>query len=379
VKRYFVTGATGVVGSAVVQRLLADPDNHITLLIRGASDTDVQDRLRELLKFCEARDDGMRASVAALRGDTSLPLFGLAAVAHANLSRTSTHLVHCAALVRMNLPLEEARRSAVTAARNVLDLAQRCLQAGQLEKVEILSTVGVGGRRVGPLPERWIMEPRSFHNTYEQAKAEAEDLYRSKSIEGIPLTIHRPSMVVGDSRSGRIIRFQIFYHLLEFLTGIRTFGIFPSFGAARLDIVPVDFVARAVVWSSSQRNTAGRVLHLCSGPEGSIRLRDLQDQVRSKWRQSGVRLPPVISVPRQLFGAALPAIAAVSPATVRKAIGTLPVFLDYLADDQAFDNAGTLSLLETCSISLPAVHEYLPGVIASYLDAKRDAVRGEAA
>ena len=122
----------------------------------------------------------------------------------------------------------------------------------------------------GALPERWITESREYHNTYEQAKAEAEVLVARGVAEGLPITVHRPSMVVGDSRTGDVMRFQIFYHLVEFLSGRRTFGFFPAFGATRLDIVPVDYVANAVVWSSGRQDTVGRILHLCAGPEESL-------------------------------------------------------------------------------------------------------------
>ena len=58
-------------------------------------------------------------------------------------------------------------------------------------------------------------EVRTFHNTYEQAKAEAEEyLYPFMADERLPITIHRPSMVVGDSMTGKAISFQVFYHHL---------------------------------------------------------------------------------------------------------------------------------------------------------------------
>ncbi|MGH7340714.1 MAG: SDR family oxidoreductase, partial [Candidatus Rokuibacteriota bacterium] len=235
---YFLTGGTGVVGGAIAQRLLADsPGNRIRLLIRAGSDTEVTGRLEELVSSW-ALEASARARIDAVRGDTTLPRLGLEGDVYARLASECTHLVHCAAIVRMNLAIDEARESAVGAARNLVDLARACRTTGRLEKVEVLSTVGVGGRRPDPLPERWITERREFHNTYEQAKAEAEDYLRSELEPGFPMTVHRPSMVVGDSRSGRIARFQIFYHLAEFLSGRRTFGVFPRLGGNRLDVVP---------------------------------------------------------------------------------------------------------------------------------------------
>lgn len=89
-------------------------------------------------------------------------------------------------------------------------------------------------------------------------------------------------MVVGDSTTGRIIHFQVFYHLSEFLSGRRTFGLAPEFGAARLDIIPADHVARVIVWSEPATTaSSGRILHSCSGPTLALPLDPLRERVRT--------------------------------------------------------------------------------------------------
>src|SRR5206468_3341904 len=185
-----------------------------------------QQRRRPLAQFWKLPDGEVAARVEMVRGDTSLPHFGLDSARFERIAAECSRIIHCAAMVRMNLPLAEARRAAVRAAENVVELARSAARAGILEKVEFLSTVGVGGTLPGTLPERWITESRAYHNTYEQAKAEAEVLVAQGVAEGLPITVHRPSMVVGDSRTGDVLRFQIFYHLVEFLSGRRTFGFF---------------------------------------------------------------------------------------------------------------------------------------------------------
>jgi thioester reductase-like protein len=220
----------------------------------------------------------------------------------------------------MNLPLADARASAVNGARGILELARVAHRGGRLQKVEFVSTVGVGGKRGGILPERWIIEPRTFHNTYEEAKAEAEILVAQGVADGLPITVHRPSMVVGDSRTGASMRFQIFYHLVEFLSGRRTFGLFPALGNAHLDIVPVDYVAAAVTWSAGQAATIGRVLHLCTGPRASPALRDLQVTVRRAFIAAGKPVPRRIFLPPRLLRSLLPVVAAALPAPGRRAL-----------------------------------------------------------
>ncbi len=363
-KTYFITGATGVIGGAIAETLLSRQDVRLKLLVRANSDVELAQREQALLQCW--RQEAAAGRIEVLRGDTTLSLFGLAPADYTRMARECTHLIHCAAMVRMNLPIEEARRSAVAAAEGLVHLARACRDSGQLEKIEFVSTVGVGGRLAGLLPERRITESRGFHNTYEQAKAEAEE-YLEAAGQGLPMTIHRPSMVVGDSRTGRIRHFQIFYHLIEFLSGLRTYGILPRFGETRLDVVPVDYVANAIVWSSTESATAGKTLHLCSGPEGAISLRMLRTHLRKQFALAGKKTPAGFFVPPGLFGLMLPVLrAAVSP-RLRRAVDTLPIFLDYLAENQAFSNEETRSLLARQGIALPEVEAYLPQVLSFYL------------
>jgi thioester reductase-like protein len=364
---YFITGATGVVGSEIAARLLGDGGSRLLLLIRATDDAHGAARLAELGAYWGVPPEILRDRVEVVRGDTALPGFGLAEPGLRKIAQTVTHIVHCAALVRMNLPLGEARRSAVQGAENVIELAHACHRSGQLRKVEFLSTVGIAGRRSGVLPERWITEPRTFHNTYEQAKAEAERVAAQACDAGLPLTVFRPSMVVGDSVTGRIIRFQVFYHLLEFLSGRRTSGLYPFLGNARLDLVPVDYISRVVVWSSQTPATVGRILHLCAGPQEAIPLADLRDRVRTKLRALGLTLPPGVPLPTPLFRAALPILRAILPGPQQRALAALPVFLDYLEDRQEFGNVETTDLLAKEGISRPALPEFLDSIVDYYL------------
>jgi hypothetical protein len=164
-----------------------------------------------------------------------------------------------------------------------------------------------------------------------------------------------------------VLRFQIFYHLVEFLSGRHTFGLCPAFGATRLDVVPVDYVANAVVWSSGRQDTVGRVLHLCTGPEDSPRLNELQARVRTAFTAAGVRVPRRISVTPAALRAALPVIRALLPAPRRRVLSTLPIFLAYLAGSSGFANIETRRILGEARIPLPPVEGYLDRVLARYL------------
>src|SRR5450759_105282 len=135
----FLTGGTGVVGNAIARALLATAGTRLALLLRGRSDQEVQERLQTLLRFWKLPLGEVSDRVDALRGDASLPRFGLDPSRFQRVAAECSRIIHCAALVRMNLSLADARASAVSAAENVLELAGASRRFGRLEKVEFLS------------------------------------------------------------------------------------------------------------------------------------------------------------------------------------------------------------------------------------------------
>ena len=363
----FLTGASGTIGSALLPRLLADPAQQVTVLLRASDNADLQARLANLRADWTLADGDPRLQrLHAVRGDIAQPQLGLADAQHAELARQLTHIIHCAASVKLNMALDEARATAVTPTRSVLALARDCATQGQLRKVDLVSTVGVWGRTPGTMPERPLPEVTNFHNTYEAAKAEAERVIWAEG-QGLPITVHRPSMVVGDSRDGRVIHFQVFYHLCEFLSGGRTFGIMPTLGHTRLDTVPVDWVADAIAWASAHPQTAGQIFHLCSGPAHAIPITTLQQVVRDTWQRHGRSLPRLRTLDRRWLERLVPVIGALAGARTRRALRGLPPVLAYLAEDQGFSNSDSLRRLQDAGLPLPDVNQYLQPVLQHYL------------
>lgn len=363
----FITGATGVLGSAIVRELLENSSHRLVLLIRAKDDTALEKRIEQLLTFLKVDPNVTRTRIEPVRGDTEFTKFGLNSHDYAMLGVSVTHIIHCAAIVRMNLPLDIARRAAVAATENVLQLARLCQANGILQKVEMVSTVGVGGRWQGPLPEKWINEPRNFHNTYEQAKAEAEVIMEHQTKDGLPVTVHRPSMIVGNSHDGSIPHFQIFYYLIEFIAGRRTWGMLPDLSHNHVDLVTADYVAQAIIWSSSNPLTIGKVLHLCAGPDQAVPLDVLRAIILTKFRARGLYVPDERTLPAAWFNIFVRVAAPFAPKQLKRALATLPIFLDYLSEDQSFANTTTRQLLEPAGLVLPQAITFLYPVLDYYL------------
>ena len=372
-KHYFVTGATGVVGSALVPFVLEDPASSVSLLIRADSDEHLGNRIDQLFDYWEfdKHDSNLRSRIFPLRGDVKSQNFGLSDDEYRHLTERCTHIVHSAGDVRMNRAIEEARSSAIGSAENIVVLARNCMSKGNLEKIELVSTVGVGGRMTH-VPEQWLSNKRAFHNTYEQAKAEAEDYIKAQMDEyALPLTIHRPSMVVGDTKSGKIMHFQIFYYLCEFLSGKQTQGLLPYLEGVTLDTIPVDYVARAIHFSSLSQQTIAKVFQLCSGPKYAMQINWLVQELNRILLAQGEQLPDLKIVPLAEFNETLDALAAKGSEKAARSIRNTKLYFDYAGTSQVFDNVETDALLSTKEISLPAPASYLDLVIESYLRHKQ--------
>jgi thioester reductase-like protein len=368
----FLTGGTGAIGSVLARHILVEEDARLLLLLRATSPAHLEERVARLFEFWGLGGPDLRARVTALSGDVTFPQLGLDPETYAEVVRTTTHVIHSAGNVKLNRPLEEARLSAVEAVRNILSLAADGRSRGSLLKLDYVSTVGVAGRTAGVVPEQRFERPREFRNSYETAKAEAETVVLGAMDCGLPVTIHRPSMIVGDSRDGRIIQFQVFYYLCEFLSGRQTRGFVPESGATRLDIVPVDYVARAIQQSSLRADAAGRIFHLCAGPDDAPVVTKLIERVREYFVRHDRTVPPLHRLKPGVMRTLLPVVKPFVGDPTRRMLQGLPFFLAYLDEPQTFDNAASRRFFSPAGLSVPPVDTYLEPVLSYYLSRQRN-------
>ncbi|MEA2297399.1 MAG: hypothetical protein QOF77_335 [Solirubrobacteraceae bacterium] len=248
-----VTGATGFLGMEVLARLLDQPDTEIIALVRARDRQDAARRidtvLAQLYENPAARATGR---IRALPGDVSAPDLGLAAEDRRAILQASTEIVHCAASISFDLPLEEARAINTEGTRRLLALAG---EVGDLRRLVHVSTAYVGGRHAGTFGEDDLDVGQEFRNSYEQSKFEAEI---EVMASGLPIVIARPSIVVGDRYSGWTPAFNVIYWPLRaFARGM--LDEVPANPDGVVDVVPVDYVADALVHLLDHPETTGAV------------------------------------------------------------------------------------------------------------------------
>jgi thioester reductase-like protein len=255
-----LTGATGFVGGELLARLVEETDRDVLALVRAPDDAAAQARLDRVLNVLLPPGSVAPGRVRAVAADLERPGLGLTPARRAAVARGIDTVVHCAASVQFTLPLDEARRINVDGTRAALDLASL---APSLDRFVHVSTAYVAGDRDGRCHEHESYVGQAPRNTYESTKLAAEREVRSAGIA--PTVILRPSIVVGDSRSGWTPAFNVIYWPLQaFARGL--FPVVPADPAARIDIVPVDTVADALLELVRGPRRVGAV-HVVAGDE----------------------------------------------------------------------------------------------------------------
>jgi len=292
---WFITGATGSLGREILPRVAAaDPKAEMVLLVRGADDDAVEARVAELDRFVRNYWSGsIRGQVTPLRGDVALPRLGLEPRAYESLARRVTHIVHAAATIRLNAPEDEARRINVGGTREVLRLAG-C--APRLSRLAHVSTAYVAGDRTGRILECELRQGQRFLNSYEASKCEAEELVR-RCMGYLPVTVFRPSIIVGDSADGHTCNFSTIYYPLRKIAQGCVEEI-PGPPEAPIDLIPVDHVARCIVELAIEPRRRSETYHIAAGPERCVPVRELVEAARRLNGCAGLPQLHFVPVPR---------------------------------------------------------------------------------
>jgi thioester reductase-like protein len=352
--QYFVTGFPGFIGKRLVEQIAkTDPRGHIWLLVQPKFMQDARkyvDRLKG-------------AAIELLSGDIVDMHLGLSGEEYAKLCDSVTDIFHLAAIYYLGVPKETAWRVNVDGTRNVIELAQDCKN---LRRLSHFSTCYVSGDRLGVIAEDELDCAQTFRNAYEETKFHAEKLLL-RAGERLPVTLFRPSSVVGDSKTGEIDRFEGPYYLgILLVTSPLVMPLpLPGNGVAPLNVVPVDFVVEATLAISRDPRGAGKTFHLVDpNPMSARRVYELiaakANRKLPKFNLSHRAADVMLRLP-VLERLARPQRAAIS-------------YVNHLA---IYNCHNTLELLDGTGIRCPPLESYLDKLVAfvqEYYRKRRDEI-----
>jgi nucleoside-diphosphate-sugar epimerase len=308
--RFFLTGGTGFLGSHIAVELLRR-GFRVTLLARSSGARGAEDRVRGLLDWF-GLSEGDRRGLRVVEGDITRPGLGIPAEDIRGLLLETDEIIHCAS----NTAFSERKREEVEEVNsaglaNVLEFARE----SQAYFFHHVSTAFVAGKTTGVCPED-LVTPGEFWNAYEETKCRGEHAAAAACREaGLGLTIYRPSIVYGDSRTGRSLLFNAVYFPVRTALFIRDLyekeirerggrkaaeiGVridadgsihlplrIEVAGEGGIDLIPVDYFTGAFL-AIMEGAPGGGVFHIVNGR--AKRIEDIIDYSCRLFRMTGIR------------------------------------------------------------------------------------------
>jgi thioester reductase-like protein len=340
----FLTGFPGFIATRLLRRLAAS-EARFLLLVQPAFAERAQQELTGVAKQTGKPLSDFRL----LTGDITEPNLGLSAADLETALRESTIVFHLAAIYDLAVARDLAYRVNVVGTRNVNEFARR---ARGLRHYHYVSTCYVAGKRTGRILENQLQHDAGFRNYYEETKYLAEMDVEALKPE-LPITIHRPAVVCGDSRSGETAKYDGIYYLIRYL--LKWPLVLSAFNIGNrevdLNLVPVDFVVEAMSALAREPLAVGKTIQLAD-PE-PLTTRELFNSIARSivGRQSRVTIP-----------ASLVHVSLMLPLAPR--ISDLPhAAVPYFFLKQTYDTTEATRLLSPHSISCPPFNSYVDKIV----------------
>ncbi|MBM2845732.1 MAG: binding 4 protein [Bacteroidetes bacterium] len=356
-EHFFITGGTGLVGTNMLPRILRSfPDSTITLLVRGEDEEDARARVRMITDQVVHEfgiPDAMQR-IDGILGDVSLDHCGLNATRIARIVADTTHIIHGAATIRFDHPIDEARAINCGGTRRMLSIAHMCAEKGKLERFVYIGTSSVSGQRGGNIYENELEMGQKFFNTYEHSKCESERIVRD-NFDRLPAVIFRPSIIIGDSRTGKTSTFNVIYIPLRLMQkGMLTYV--PGRPDTKMDLVPIDWVDDAMVYIMGRPESVSKVFHITAGPTRAARLDDVvMRAIRYFDKHTPLRNPRTMEfISREEFERRRADMRGREDAFMAQ----LDTLLPYVSVDRLFNSSNTDALLVGSGIGFPPFTDY---------------------
>jgi thioester reductase-like protein len=335
----FVTGSTGYLGSYLVAGLFTGYRDKVNLLVRAKSDQEARERLWtslqlhfEFPEFLEYLDTRVRI----FRGDLTSELFGLPDTEYHALVDTTDSVIHCAASLNRKSE-KQCLNVNLRGTLEVVQLSRRAQDRNGLRRYSHVSTVAVAGKRKNEVvtEDEAIDWARSDYDPYARTKKFCEHMAH-RLLPDVSKTIFRPAIVMGDSRRAETSQFDMVqaFHVLAKLP------ILPLRPHDRIDIVPADYVGKAIVTIHQKEPAAHGIYHLSSGT-GSQTYMELTEAIAKSGGMNRPLFWPWLARP---FSSTVK-WAADRGGAVGHAASLLKVFWPYLDWNTVFDNSRVVAEL----------------------------------
>ena len=329
----FITGATGYLGSYVIDVILREHDTDFALLVRAK---DEKQAIEKLWKSWQQHMDAERFYAALERvkiiyGDLHGPKLSISDEQYDWLVEHATSILHIAA--SLNRKSEKAcLNTNLRGTLSVLNLARAIRDLGRLRRFSHVSTVAVAGHRSNEVvqEDEAIDWGRSDYDPYGRTKKFCEHMAR-ELLPTTPLTFFRPAIVMGDSRTGETSQFDM---VRAFCT-LADLPFVPIRPDSRQDIVNADWVGYAIATLHMKDETDHDIYHLSAG-EASLTAKQIATAVSA----GGDKRPPIfIGQLESPFGGLVNRLASSTRRNVATYVGSLlKVFLPYITYNTVFDN-----------------------------------------
>jgi thioester reductase-like protein len=267
-----LTGGLGVFGRFLASKLLRSPDTKLIMLVRAESLEKARDRVWKTIGVGSEK-------IEIICSDLGKDWLGLSQSDYENLAFRATHILHAAASIRFNRPIEEARLYNVTTTRHMLEFAEKCVC---MERFGFVSTALVAGNRSGIIKEDEFEHTAGFKNTYEESKYEAEALVRSQA-EKLPVAIFRPPLLLTPAVKGKeVARGEANLLILSarlVAEGALTF--IPGSAESTVDVVDGRVAADIIVHLSLKPKLLHLTYHITNG-HNAPRVKDILSLIERK-------------------------------------------------------------------------------------------------
>ena len=338
-----MTGFPGLLGSALLPRLLTRRlDVRAVCLVQARHRATAEHRVSTM----ESDHPGLRGRIELRTGDITARDLGLGR-SDLDTLRDVTEVWHLAAVYDLGVDARTAHRVNVDGTERVLDF---CRSLPDLHRLQYVSTCYVSGRYEGTFTEESLAEGQSFRNHYEASKYEAELRVRAAMADGLPATVYRPGIVVGDSRTGETQKYDGPYFFASYLQRLPFVAIVPRLAdpdEVRFCVVPKDFVIAAMDELSVLDRSLGRTYALTDPHPPTVR--QLVDTFAEHLGRRVVWVPLPLGPVRFVVGS-VPGIERLS--------GLPAEALEYAASPTTYSTANTVADLAGTGVECPAFASY---------------------